>query len=157
MLWEGMDFGWTEVGYSGVAYPLVDEALRHAARLGYRRIIIFPYFLFTGVLVKRIYAWVDEAAAAYPEIEFLKAQYLRDHHAVIDTFAARLDEIESGQNLMNCQMCKYREQIIGYETEVGTPQQGHHHHVRGIGTEADHGHHHHHRHGHHHGHGKDGT
>ena len=30
MLWEGMGFGWTEVSYSGVAYPLVDEGLRHA-------------------------------------------------------------------------------------------------------------------------------
>ena len=154
MLWEGMGFGWAEVSYSGVAYPLVDAGLAHAARLGYRRIITFPYFLFTGVLVKRIYAWVDEAAAAHPEVEFLKAPYLRDHDAVIDTFAARLDEIESGQNLMNCQMCKYREQIIGYEAEVGTPQQGHHHHVQGIGTDADHhhGHHHHHHHGHDHSH-----
>lgn len=38
MLWEGMRFGWMEVSYSGVAYPLVDEGLRHAVRLGYRRI-----------------------------------------------------------------------------------------------------------------------
>ncbi len=35
MLWEGMGFGWTEVCYSGVAYPLVDDGLaaRGAARL----------------------------------------------------------------------------------------------------------------------------
>lgn len=154
MLWEGMGFGWAEVSYSGVAYPLVDAGLERAVKLGYRRIVTFPYFLFTGVLVKRIYAWVDEAAAAHPEIEFLKAPYLRDHDSVIDTFAARLDEIENGANLMNCQMCKYREQIVGYEAEVGTPQQGHHHHVQGIGTDADHHHHdgHHHHHHHHHGH-----
>ena len=37
---------------------------------------------------------------------------------------------------MNCLLCKYREQIIGYEAAVGAPQEGHHHHVEGIGTDA---------------------
>jgi len=49
MLWEGMGFGWAEIAFSGVAYPRVDAALTRAARLGFRRIILFPYFLFTGV------------------------------------------------------------------------------------------------------------
>jgi sirohydrochlorin cobaltochelatase len=43
---------------------------------------------------------------------------------------------------MNCQLCKYRTQIIGYESDAGAPQAGHHHHVRGIGTDGDHPHHH---------------
>ncbi|CCQ72058.1 sirohydrochlorin chelatase [Magnetospira sp. QH-2] len=153
MLWEGMGFGWCEVSYSGVAFPLVDAGLARAIKLGYRRIVVFPYFLFTGRLVKRIHAWVDEAAAANPSIEFVKAPYLNDHDKVIDTFVSRLTEMEEGGNEMNCQLCKYREQIIGREAEVGKPQAGHHHHVRGIGTDDhdhghDHGHHHHHDHEH---------
>ena len=56
MLWEGLGFGWAEAAFSGVAHPRVDAALDRAARLGFRRIVVFPYFLFTGVLVKRIYA-----------------------------------------------------------------------------------------------------
>lgn len=137
MLWEGMNFGWCEVGYSGVAYPLVDMTLKKATQLGYKRIIVFPYFLFTGRLVKKIYHWVDEAAAQHPNIEFLKASYLNDHNMVVDTFVARVEEVSNGNNVMNCQFCKYREQIIGYENQVGVPQVGHHHHVRGIGTDAD--------------------
>ena len=70
MLWEGMGFGWGETAYSGVTFPLVAPALDKAARLGFRRIIVFPYFLFTGVLVKRIYAAADEAAARYPGDRF---------------------------------------------------------------------------------------
>jgi precorrin-8X/cobalt-precorrin-8 methylmutase len=31
---------------------------------------------------------------------------------------------------MNCGLCKYRVQIVGYENEVGAAQQGHHFHVR---------------------------
>jgi sirohydrochlorin cobaltochelatase len=34
---------------------------------------------------------------------------------------------------MNCAMCKYREQVLGFETEVGLAQESHHHHVEGIG------------------------
>ena len=148
MLWEGMGFGWAEVCYSGVAHPRVPAGLTHAARLGYGRVVVFPYFLFTGILIRRIYDAVDAAAAAHPRISFLKAPYLKDHPLVLETFADRLREIEEGTGNMNCQLCKYRERILGYEQDQGTPQAGHHHHVRGIGTDHGHGHHHHHRHDH---------
>ncbi|MCW9033036.1 MAG: sirohydrochlorin chelatase [Rhodospirillales bacterium] len=151
MLWEGMGFGWAETCYSGVAFPRVDGGLEQAAKLGYKRIIVFPYFLFTGILVDRIYDQTDEVAANHPDIEFVKAGYLNDHDLVIDTFVERFGEVMEGDNKMNCQLCKYREQVIGYEDDVAAPQQGHHHHVRGAGTDDDHGHHHH-DHGHHHHH-----
>jgi len=152
MLWEGMGFGWAEVSYSGVAYPLVDQGLERAVKLGYRRVVVFPYFLFTGILVKRIYDWVDQAAAAHPDIEFVKAPYLNDHPLVIDSFVERVQEILEGRTHMNCTLCKYRAQVVGYEAQVGAAQAGHHHHVVGIGTDDDHHHDHHHGHGHHHGH-----
>jgi sirohydrochlorin cobaltochelatase len=133
MLWEGMGFGWGEVAYSGVTFPLVGPALDHAARLGYRRIVVFPYFLFTGVLVKRIYDATEEAQARHPDIEILNAPYLNDHPLVIETFLDRLQEMLVGQNLMNCSLCKYREQVLGFEAEVGLAQESHHHHVEGIG------------------------
>jgi sirohydrochlorin cobaltochelatase len=133
MLWEGMGFGWGEVAYSGVTFPLVAPALDHVARLGYRRVIVFPYFLFTGVLVNRIYDAVAEARPKYPHIEFLDAPYLNDHPMVLDTFLDRIREMLVGQNLMNCAMCKYREQVLGFEAEVGLAQESHHHHVEGIG------------------------
>ena len=159
LLWEGLGFGWGETCYSGVTFPLVEPGLEHAARLGYRRIVVFPYFLFTGVLVKRIYHYTDVVAARHPEIEFVKAPYLSDHPAVLDSFAERVEEILAGANLMNCKLCKYREQILGFETEVGLPQESHHHHVEGIGTGASNGgdgeatpHHNHHAHHHHHHH-----
>lgn len=152
MLEEGMGFGWSAVAYSGVAHPRVDAALNRAVRLGFPRVIVFPYFLFTGVLVKRIYSQADEVAAAHPAIEIVKAQYLNDHPLVVEAFLERIAEIDGGTPVMNCQMCKYRTQIVGYEGDVGAPQAGHHLHVRGIGTDADH-HHHHHEHGHDHHHG----
>jgi sirohydrochlorin cobaltochelatase len=133
-----MGFGWAEVGYSGVAHPRVDTLLERAARLGFCRIVVFPYFLFTGVLVRRIYAQTDEIAARHPAIEFVKAGYLNDHSLVLDTFVERIEGIAAGDVNMNCLLCRYRERIIGHEAAVGAPQRGHHHHVEGIGTDASH-------------------
>ena len=160
MLWEGLGVGWAETAYSGVAYPLVDQALARVTQMGFKRIVVFPYFLFSGILVTRIYNWADEAQLANPDVEILKAGYLNDHPKVIDAFISRMEEALDGTGDMNCQLCKYREQIIGHEHDHGAPQVGHHHHVQGAGVEdnpEDHGvhhghghHHHHHHHGHHH-------
>ena len=133
MLWEGMGFGWGTVAYSGVTFPLVAPALEHAVRLGFKRIDVFPYFLFTAVPVKRIFAAAEEAQARYPDIEIVNAPYLNDHPLVIETFLDRLREMLVGQNLMNCALCKYREQVLGFEAEVGLAQASHHHHVEGVG------------------------
>lgn len=142
LLWEGMGFGWGETCYSGVTFPLVEPGLEHAAQLGYKRVVVFPYFLFTGILVKRIYNDTDRVAARYPGIEFIKASYLNDHPLVIDTMVARIDEILEGTGNMNCQMCKYREHVLGFEADIGAPQESHHHHVEGIGAGTGHSHEH---------------
>ncbi len=136
LLWEGMGFGWAETGYSGVTFPLVEPCLERVVRLGFRRVVVFPYFLFTGVLVDRIYGFTDWVAEANPEVQFVKAGYLNDHPQVVATFAERVREILDGQNLMNCQMCKYRAQVLGFEAEVGLAQESHHHHVEGQGATA---------------------
>jgi len=162
MLWEGLGLGWAETAYSGVTFPLVEPGLEHATRLGYKRIVVFPYFLFTGILVQRIYHYTDIVAAKHPEIEFIKASYLNDHPLVLDAFAERVEEIRNGENNMNCQLCKYREQFLGFENEVGLLQESHHHHVEGVGTGTDessdevedaHSHVHEHSHDHSHNHG----
>ncbi len=136
MLWEGMGFGWAEVSYSGVTTPLVDAGLTQAVKLGYRRIIVYPFFLFTGILVQRIYDLVDEAAAAHPEVEILNASYLNDHPLLIDAFIDRIGEMLSGEKVMNCQLCEYREQIIGFEGDIGQLQVGHQHHDHADGDKG---------------------
>ena len=136
LLWEGLGFGWCETGYSGVTFPLVEPCLEHAAKLGYRRVVVFPYFLFTGVLVDRIYGFTDIVAKRHPGTEFVKAGYLNDHPKVLETFAERTREILTGDTSMNCSMCKYRSQVLGFEDEVGLPQESHHHHVEGQGASA---------------------
>lgn len=136
MLWEGMGFGWCEVGYSGVTFPLVEPCLDHVSRLGYKRVIVFPYFLFSGILIDRIYGFTDKCADKYPEIQFQKAGYLGDHPKVLETFAERITEQVGEIPPPNCALCKYRTQVLGFEAEVGAVQESHHHHVEGQGASA---------------------
>ena len=136
LLHEGFGFGWCETAYSGVTFPLVEPCLERVTRLGFSRIIVFPYFLFSGILIDRIYGFADAVAARHPQIAFAKARYLGSHRAVIDTFEERVREILEGQAVMNCSLCKYRTQVLGFEAEVGAPQESHHHHVEGMGASA---------------------
>ena len=131
MLCEGLGCGWAEVAYSGLTFPLVQPALERLVLLPFRQIVVLPYFLFDGVLVQRIYEQTDTIAARHPRTTFLKASYLSHHPLVIDTFLERLAEIDTPQNSMNCQLCKYRTPIVGFEDDVGRAQTSHHHHVEG--------------------------
>ena len=138
MLEEGMGFGASFVCYAGTAEPNLTDGLRRAARLGCERVVVFPYFLFDGVLVKRIYAAADELQARHPELEVLEAGYLGAHAAVARVFLERAREGLEGRANMNCSLCKYRVQIVGFEEQVGTPQRPHHLQARaGLPLEAN--------------------
>ena len=136
LIMEKTNLGCVEVGYSGVTFPLVKPCLEHVAKLGFKRIIVFPYFLFTGILIDRIYGFTDMVAKDNDSIQFLKAGYFNNHPKLLETFANRVIEILNKKNIMNCDLCKYKEIVLGFESEVGTPQQSHHHHVEGQGATA---------------------
>ena len=127
MLWEGMEFGWAETAYTAVAAPLMAEALERTHRLGFRRVIVFPYLLFTGRLVEQVRATVAAYQERHPEVRAVVAAYLNAHPLVVATFLERLAEAEAGEARMNCQFCPYRTSIVGREDWRGAPQTGHDH------------------------------
>lgn len=131
-LQEGYPTGWATWAYSGIARPFLEEALPVWERNGFRRIVVQPYYLFTGVLLKRIYAYVAERQRARPDLEIVATPHLQAHPLLLDAFARRLEEALHGAGHMNCSLCQYRVPILGHEHKVGEPQQPHHHHVQGI-------------------------
>ena len=104
-----------------------------------RQIILFPYFLFTGVLVSRIKRQKDAVAGVNPNVSFFDAKYLSSHPRVIDTFVERIDEILKNEDNSspNCSLCKYRSNLFGFEKEVGLIQESHHDHVEGLGISCE--------------------
>lgn len=120
---ENMGFGWADTVYSGVTYPSVGEGLERLVKLGFKKIVVAPYFLFTGRLIKRIYGYVDHVAAQLPDIEFIKTPYLNDHEKVIDAFEVRVRETMMSQLLPENLMSSFKRRLAAGEVDV------HHHHA----------------------------
>lgn len=131
MLWEGMGFGFASTAFIGVTTPLLKDALPVLDRLPYRRIIVLPVFLFTGVLLKKIYQQVEEFQPVTSK-ELIATGSFENDELLLQSLDERITEVENGNPNMNCQLCKYRTQIVGFESEVGKEQVGHHLAVKGI-------------------------
>ena len=121
---ENMGFGWADTVYSGVTYPSVGVGLEKLIKLDYKRIVVAPYFLFTGRLIKRISGYVDKVAKENPSIEFINTPYLRDHEKVIDAFEVRVRDImDNTQASEEDLMAIFKRRLAAGEVDV------HHHHA----------------------------
>lgn len=157
MLWDVMGFGWVEAGFSGLAHPTADVVmLRELQRDAFRRVVVFPYFLFTGILVDRIYDWADAVADRYPEVQIVTVPYLKDHPRVIETFLERLQDIARDTTGGLDRLAQFRAWKQAGEPLEGEPwMKKVFEHEHG-GCCGGHGHHHHHEeeaHGHDHAEG----
>ena len=132
MVGEGLGFGFTTVAYSGTAYPTVRESLELIGKMQFKRTIAVPFFFFTGVLLERVFKQINEHGAR-SENEYLYTEAFGTDELILKTF----DEAINGTANMNCQLCKYRKQIVGFEAEQGQEQIGHHLNVRGVLFEED--------------------
>ena len=102
---------------------------------GLRRVLVFPFFLFTGVLEKRIRQQTLEFAQTIRR----PSSFAHRTSTLIRCFwrSSRnvREEAIHGSPYMNCELCKYRVQLPGFADASASRRLGHHHHVRGIGQE----------------------
>jgi sirohydrochlorin cobaltochelatase len=131
MLGEGLGFGFTTTAFIGVTQPLLKDLLPVIGHLPYKRIVVLPVFLFTGVLLKKIYTQLDEFKAVSDK-EVIATASFGCNELLLQTIDERIREVEEDHPDMNCQLCKYRTQIVGFEEAIGAPQVGHHLAVKGI-------------------------
>lgn len=128
---EGMGYSGSLVCYSGTARPDLPTGLARAAALGFGRVLVLPYLLFEGVLSARIAAAVAAAGQRFAGTRFALARVLGPDPRVARVLIERAEQGVQGLGNMNCTLCKYRAQVVGYEAEQGAPQVGHHGGVRG--------------------------
>lgn len=139
LLFEKRPYRTVERAYQAVAHPAVDEGVRRCRLLGARQVVVAPFTLFTGAVDEDIRAVSDRAGAALG-LRVLHAGYLGVHPLLIDVAAQRVREAMDGSVAMNCDLCKYRFPMAGYEHQVGLPQTTHH--LHGGAAHHDHEHHH---------------
>jgi sirohydrochlorin cobaltochelatase len=131
-----------EVGFTGVTWPSVPDALDRMARLGHDRIGLFFWFLATGKLIERAR---DEVAAFEQAsgVTVVDAGYFGPDPELVPVILQRWQEALVGAPRVNCDTCSYRAPWPGFEDRVGQAQ--------GVGhsllaEEHRSGHHHHHEH-----------
>ena len=91
MLWDRNGYGAVEASFISVALPGVPAGIERCVRLGARRVVVMPYFLNTGVLVKRI-----ATQAHHPAVDVRVAGHLGLHENVFEVLLQRVDQARSG-------------------------------------------------------------
>lgn len=127
LVWEGRPWPLVEPGYVSLAEPSVPATLDRLAALGADRIVVHPYFLFTGVLERRIRQQADDWRARHPAVDVVHAGHLGPHEDIARLLLARFDEARAGDVRANCDTCLYRVAMPGFEDRVGQPQTLHYH------------------------------
>lgn len=140
LLWEGSDYQTIETCFIGITHPRMEEGFRRARLYQPKRIIVLPYFLFTGALVKKIFDITAQQQEQYPEISITCLPEMGIQPQLLSVLREREIETQLGQVQMNCEMCKFRLSAVGKGTAHGHSHDHHH----------SHGHHHHHGHNHSH-------
>ena len=133
LLWEGRGYAGVEYSFISLAEPSVPAALDRAGTLGARRIVVAPYFLFSGVLPDRVAAQSREFAGEHSDLDIRIAGLIGDCAELAGLVLERYDEALRGDIRMNCDTCAYRVALPGFADKVGRPQVPHYH-----PDEADH-------------------
>ncbi len=138
ILWEGSGYKTVETCFIGITHPRLEEGFRRARLYQPKRIIVLPYFLFTGSLVKKIFDITAQQQEQYPEISMTCLPEMGIQPQLLSILREREIETQLGQVQMNCEMCKFRQAAASKGVTHGHS----HDHA------DDHGHHHHHGHSH---------
>ena len=96
-LGENMGFGKTLTGFAGSSQHYMEDMQEKFKPQRFRRVILFPFFLFSGVWVKRVHALADTLQGKYPHTEILKTSCLSHHALIIDALIQRVRESVSNK------------------------------------------------------------
>jgi sirohydrochlorin cobaltochelatase len=132
IVWEGSGYSTVETCFIGITHPRLEEGFQRARLYQPKRIIVLPYFLFTGLLVKKIFDITAQQQEQYPDIAITCLPEMGLHPQLFSIIREREIETQLGSVQMNCEMCKFR-------LAARANGDGHHH-------DHDHDHHHHHHH-----------
>ena len=144
-LWEIGDHERVDLAFTGVTFPRLEKVVRDQVALGMMQIVVMPYYLFTGTLIKRIGRQMENLAAQYPQVRFAHTSYFGFEPEIARMLDERVHALKQGVGAIDLDRLM--------RPDPFRESEGHHHHHHHHG----HGHHqgHDHGHGHGHGHGQD--
>ena len=130
-LWEIGDHERVDLAFTGVTFPRLEKVVRDQVALGMMQIVVMPYYLFTGTLIKRIGRQMENLAAQYPQVRFAHTSYFGFEPEIARMLDERVHALKQGVGAIDLDRLMRPDPFRESE-----------------------GYHHHHHHGHdHHGHG----
>lgn len=130
-LWEIGEHERVDLAFTGVTFPRLEKVVRDQVALGMMQIVVMPYYLFTGTLIKRIGRQMENLAAQYPQVRFAHTTYFGFEPEIARLLDERVHALQQGVGAIDLDRLM--------RPDPFRESEGHHHH-------------HHHGHGHHHGH-----
>ncbi|MFS0875104.1 CbiX/SirB N-terminal domain-containing protein [Solibacillus isronensis] len=121
LLWEKLDVPIVESAFMGVTTPSVEQGIERCIRLGAKKIVMLPYFLFTGVLMERMAKMVQQFTEQYEDVDFLLANYFGYHPNLKKVLLERMEQALDGTSTGMTDLENFRK----YAEEHGYE---HHHH-----------------------------
>lgn len=108
IIWEGSGYSTVETCFIGITHPRLEEGFARARLYKPKRIIVLPYFLFTGALVKKIFNIAAQQQEQYPDISIQTLPEIGLQTELLTVLREREIETQLGEVKMNCEMCKFR-------------------------------------------------
>ncbi len=125
---ESRRFGTVEACFIALAEPDLAAGVERCLRLGARQIVLAPQMLFPGVLCERMARLGAELEAQHPGVRIVAAEPLDAAPQLLDLVVERVHEARGDRAHANCDACKYRVPMTGFEGEFGLPQGSDHNH-----------------------------
>lgn len=110
-LWERTGVHTVEVCFTGITFPRLPDGVQRAIALGAKQLVVVPYFLFTGVLMRRMTDLLETLQQECPDVRMTMAPYFGMHPTLMEIVSDRRQEADNGQPHMNCDLCQYRKQV----------------------------------------------
>lgn len=121
LIGEGLNLRHVIPSFVGITKPNFRDSLRLAAKMRPKHLVVLPYFLYSGVLHKRIRSEIAAWSERYPGSEVVELPPLSDIKGFEDVIADRAFAVDEGQSshLLPCHSCQYRVALGSLEEQVG--------------------------------------
>ena len=87
-----MGFGKTIAFFAGTSKSSLEDLQKYFAQGEFRRVIVMPFFLFSGVWVKRIHTLAETFQNKYLDTEIIKTSCLSHHDLIVEALIQRARE-----------------------------------------------------------------
>lgn len=91
--------------FTDCCFPRLEQVVQRLDALGASQIIVLPYYLFTGRLIKRIREQVARLRHQYPTRVIHQADHINDHDQLLDLLDQRLQQCRDGSAPPPCDGC----------------------------------------------------